>query len=91
MRRLTPADLDLYRQRLYHGRHLDDSASRLLVAEIDALRAELTQARIDFATKAAAALEKRPESVAAYNHGGCPKCRDAEARAFLAKLKRIAE
>jgi len=48
------------------------------------------KARTDFAAKAAAGLEKRLESVAAYNHGGCPTCRDAEARAFLAKLKRIA-
>ena len=90
MRHLTPAHIDLYRRRLYHGGHLDDFAARQLVAEVDALRAELSQARIDFAAKAASALEKRLESIAAYSHGGCPKCRDAEARAFLARLKRIA-
>jgi hypothetical protein len=27
--------------------------------------------------------------VATYNRGNCPKCGDAEARAFPAKLKRI--
>jgi len=89
-RRLTAADLDLYRRRLYHGDDLGDLACRLLVAEVGALWAELAKARTDFAAKAAAGLEKRLESVAAYNHGGCPKCRDAEARAFLAKLKQIA-
>ncbi len=59
--------------------------------EIDALWADLARQRVDIATKAAAALEKRLEAVATYNSGGCPKCKDAEARAFLAKLKRIAE
>jgi hypothetical protein len=28
-------------------------------------------------------------AVATYNRGGCPKCGDSEALAFLAKLKRI--
>jgi len=65
---------------------LDAAQARRLMAEVDLLREELAAARVDFATKAAAALEKRLKDVAAYNHGGCPKCCDAEARAFLTKL-----
>jgi len=91
MRRLTAKDLDSYRRRLYRGEHLEDSAARLLLAEVEALRADMARQRLEIATKAAASLEKRLTTVATYNHGGCPKCRDAEARAFLAKLKRIAD
>jgi len=36
-------------------------------------------------------MEKRIREVAAFNRGGCPTCRDAEARAFLAKLQRVAD
>jgi hypothetical protein len=35
-------------------------------------------------------VEKRLAAVTAFNRGGCPQCKDAEARAFLAKLKRVA-
>jgi hypothetical protein len=91
VRRLTPVDLDHYRQRLYRGDSLEPADARLLVAEVAALRDDLARQRVEFAAKAAAALERRLEAVAAYNHGGCPQCRDAEARAFLARLKRIAE
>jgi hypothetical protein len=31
-------------------------------------------------------LAKRLDEVVAYGAGGCPTCRDAEARAFLARL-----
>jgi hypothetical protein len=58
--------------------------------EIEQLRGELAAARVAFATKACEALDRRLKDVAACNHGGCPNCRDAEARAFLAKLRRIA-
>lgn len=89
MRRLTPTELDRFRQRLYRGDGLEDADCRLLVAEVDALGADLARQRVEFARKAALALEGRLQQVAIYNHGGCPTCRDAEARAFLAKLKRI--
>jgi hypothetical protein len=62
-----------------------------LLDEVEQLQAELVSARHDFAGKAAGALAKRLDAVAAFNHGGCPTCRDAEARAFLAKLRRVAE
>jgi hypothetical protein len=88
--RLTPDDIQALRQRLYHGeQHLDAATARRLMDEIGCLRDELAQARLTFAEKAAQALEKRLQVVATFNHGGCPKCRDAEARAFLAKLQRI--
>lgn len=90
MPRLTPSDLARCRRTLYAGDQIDAATARRLMDEIDALRAELAHQRIEIATKAAVALEKRLADVAAYNSGGCPKFRDAEARAFLAKLKRIA-
>lgn len=34
-------------------------------------------------------LAKRLDEVMAYGAGGCPTCRDAEARAFLAQLRRL--
>ena len=58
---------------------------------MDQLRAELANSRVEFAKKAAGALDKQLQAVAAFHHGGCPSCRDAEARAFLAKFQRIAE
>lgn len=88
MRQLTPDDLARWRRT---GDQLDAATARRLMDEVETLWAELARQRVDIATKAAAALEKRPEAVATYNSGGCPKCRDAEARAFLAKLKRIAD
>jgi len=33
----------------------------------------------------------RLRDVAAFNSGGYPKCRNAEAKAFLAKLQRVAQ
>jgi hypothetical protein len=65
------------------------SIARRLIDEVEQLRAELAAQRIEFAQRAAEALEKRLATVSTYNHGGCAKCGDAEARAFLAKLKRI--
>lgn len=90
VRRLTPADLAKWKQRLYQGEQLDAAAVRHLIAEVEALNEQLARQRVEIAKKAAAALEKRLADVAAYGSGGgCPKCHDAEARAFLAKLKRI--
>ncbi len=89
MPRLTPDDLARWRRALYAGDQLDAATARRLMDEIDALWADLARQRVDIATKAAAALEERLEAVATYNSGGCSKCRDAEARVFLAKLKRI--
>ncbi len=89
--RVSSADLDEWRQLLYAGRPVEATAVRRLIGEVTALWSELARQRIDFAAKAASALEKRLAVVAAYNSGGCPKCHDAEARVFLAKLKRIAE
>lgn len=60
------------------------------MCDIDQLRDELASARRTFAAKAATALAKRLADVAAFNHGGCPQCRESEARAFLTKLQRIA-
>lgn len=87
--RVTPTDLEALRRELYHGRQLDAASTRRLMDEVARLREELAKARTTFASKAADALEKRLQDVASFNHGGCPKCRDAEARAFLAKLKKI--
>lgn len=85
MPRHTPGDLARWRQTLYDGDQLD-----AVMDAIDALWADLARQRVEFASNAAAALEKRLADVATYNSGGCPKCKDAEARAFLVKLKRIA-
>ncbi len=89
-RRLRSAELDEWRQLLYEGRPVDPAVVRRLIAEVTTLWSELARQRVDFAAKAASALEKRLAAVAAYNSGGCPKCHDAEARAVLAKLKQIA-
>jgi hypothetical protein len=89
MVRVHPEELERWREALYHGERLDVVVARRLIAEVEQLLIELTRARIDFAKRAAAALEKRLADVAAFNHGGCAKCRDAEARAFLARLKKI--
>jgi hypothetical protein len=90
MPRIPQRDLAAWRTALYHGDQLDAATCRLLLDEVEQLQAELAGARMTFATKGAAALEKRLTDVAAFNNGGCRTCRDAEARAFLAKLKRIA-
>lgn len=87
---ISRADLLRWRQALYEGDQLDASICRRLVGEVDRLRNEVDSQRVTFAQKAAAALEKRLADVAAFNSGGCARCHDAEARAFLAKLKKIA-
>jgi hypothetical protein len=89
--RITAADLEAWRRDLYLGRPLDAGVARRLLGEVEALRDEVARARTTFAAKAAAALETRLQVVATFNHGGCRMCRDAEARAFLAKLRRIAD
>jgi hypothetical protein len=89
MQRVGPGDLTRWRQALYAGDPLDPAVARRLIAEVEQLRAELAEARVEFARKAAAALEKRLADVAAFNSGGCPRCRDAEARAFLARLRKV--
>jgi len=96
--RITTTDLAAWRRRLAEegdGEFLDPTLAQeiapRLMAEVERLQAELAGARREFATKAATALEKRLKDVDAYGRGGCPACRDAEARAFLAKLQRIAE
>jgi predicted house-cleaning NTP pyrophosphatase (Maf/HAM1 superfamily) len=88
--RITPDNLAAWRKTLYQGDPLDAATARRLMDEVAQLQAELARTRVDFATKAAAALEKRLADVAAFNQGGCRTCHDAEARAFLAKLKKIA-
>ena len=90
MARLQAEDLDRWKRALYAGDQLDASVARRLIAEVERLRGELAGARVEFAKKAALALEKRLADVATFNSGGCSRCRDAEARAFLARLKRIA-
>ena len=87
--RVTPEDLSAWRERLYRGEQLDAVVARRLMDEVERLREELAQARITFAGRAAQALRRRLEDVGVFNHGGCPACRDAEARAFLAKLEKI--
>ena len=87
--RVTADDLETWRRELYYGRRLEPAAARRLMDELERLQDELAEARRRFARKAAAALERRLQVVATYNRGGCPSCRDAEARAFLAKLQRI--
>lgn len=88
--RITAEELETWRRELYLGHELGAGVARRLLDEIDALHAELGAARTTFAAKAAASLERRLQVVETYNHGGCRVCRDAEARAFLAKLQRIA-
>jgi hypothetical protein len=89
--RLTPSDLSRFRATLYRGDELGSDAVRRLLEEIESAWSDLARRRVEFATKAAAALEKRLADVTAFNRGGCPLCKDAEARAFLKKLKRIAD
>ncbi len=89
--RVTPDEIAALRERLHKGEQLlDVETARRLMHEIDQLREELAASRRTFATNAATALEKRLQDVASFNHGGCSQCREAEARAFLMKLKRIA-
>ncbi|HYA44266.1 MAG TPA: hypothetical protein VED59_01565 [Acidimicrobiales bacterium] len=96
--RVTPAELAVWRRQLAEegdGEFVDPTLAQQiaprLLAEVEHLQAELASARRDFVTEAAGALERRLREVAAFNRGGCPSCRDAEARAFLSKLQRIAE
>jgi hypothetical protein len=81
------------------GRPARHAQARQLLAEVDLLREELARARKDdrpvpefrhFARKAAGALGNRLQNVAAFNPGGCRTSQEAEARAFLVKLQRIA-
>jgi hypothetical protein len=88
--RLTPVDLARFRTTLYRGDELGSDSVRRLLEEVETAWADLARQRVEFARKAADALEKRLSAVAAFNRGGCPQCKDGEARAFLAKLKRIA-
>jgi hypothetical protein len=89
--RLTPADVARFRATLYRGDELSSDSVRRLLEEVENAWADLARQRVEFATKAAAALGKRLADVAAFNQGGCRTCHDGEARAFLARLKRIAD
>ena len=84
-------DVDAWRLNLYLRDPLPVPRQRQFLAEVELLRSALARQRIDFAKKADRALEKRLGEVATNYYGGCPTCRDAEARAVLAKLKRIVE
>ena len=75
--RLQLSDLQAMRQKLYAGDQLDAAQARQLLDEVDQLRAELASSRVEFARKAAGALEKRLDSVATYNHGGFMRTRHA--------------
>lgn len=79
MPRLTADDLARWRRTLYADDQLDAASARRLMDEVETLWSELVRQRVDIAT--AAAVERRLEAVATYNSGGCPKCKDAEARA----------
>jgi hypothetical protein len=79
------------RATLYAGDQLDSGSVRRLLEEVESAWSDLARQRVEIASKAAAALEKRLATVAAFNQGGCRTCHDSEARAFLAKLKRIAD
>jgi hypothetical protein len=85
---ITPDDLERWRRTRTPASAMD--LVPRLMAEIERLWAEVKTGRADAMEKAASALEKRLSEVAAYNHGGCPTCRDAEARAFLARLRKAA-
>jgi len=94
---ITPADLASRRRQLAlegDGKLLDPILAQeiapRLVNEVERLERDLARAPVDFARKAADALAKRLGAVTALHHGGCPACRDAEARAYLAKLERVA-
>jgi Spy/CpxP family protein refolding chaperone len=88
--RLTPDEMSAWRHELYLGRQLDAAVARRLMDELERLGAELAEARVTFAKKAAEALQKRLQDVAVFNHGGCVTCHEAEARAFLARLWKVA-
>jgi hypothetical protein len=49
--------------------------------------------QLDHATvqEVARLLAKRLDEVRVYGAGGCPRCHDAEAQAFLAQLRKQAE
>ena len=81
--RITPAELQRWRTLLASALRLMD--------EVEVLLRERSDARRAFAGEAAAALEKRLREVEAYNLGGCQACHEAEARAFLAKLQKVAK
>jgi len=81
--RITPADLQRWRALLSRAMQLMD--------EVEVLVRECSDARRTFAGKAADALEKRLREVETYNPGGCQACHEAEARAFLARLRKIAK
>jgi hypothetical protein len=80
--RIQPADVQRWRELLAQALYLLD--------EVEVILREREDGRRRFATKAAEALEKRLREVETYNHGGCQTCHEAEARAFLVKLQRIA-
>jgi hypothetical protein len=63
---LPPHVLDALRQKLYAGDQFDPAQARQLLAEVDLFREELGSSRRDFARKAAGALGKRLQDVAAF-------------------------
>ena len=87
--RVTSEDLTTWRRQLYSGAQFDSVTARRLIDELERLQEEQRTARVTFARKASEALRKRLTNVATFNHGGCPVCHDAEARAFLANLEKI--
>jgi hypothetical protein len=84
MAQVEADNLDRWRKAFYSGDQLDASVCRRLIEEVERLHSESAASRVGFSN--VASFEKRLADMAAYNPGGCRTCRDAEARAFLAKL-----
>ncbi len=94
--RITLADLATWRAELAEegdGEHLDPTLAQQiaprLMAEVEALQAELARARADAFAEAAVHLAQRLSTVRTYG-GACAACRDGEANAMTAWLRRAA-
>jgi hypothetical protein len=96
MPRLTPADLVEWRRQLAEegdGEALDPTTAQaiapLLMAEVEALWADVGAARLAALREAAQLLEKRLVDVKAWG-GNCPVCKDGEAGGFVFRLREMA-
>ncbi len=94
--RVTAADLATWRHQLAgegDGEHLDPTLAQQiaprLMAEVEQLKVELARARADAFAEAAVHLAQRLTMVKTYG-SACGACRDGEAKAMAAWLRRAA-
>ena len=96
MTAVTAADIDAWRRDLQEegdGEFLDPTTAQViaprLMDEVQRLQSELARVRRDVAAQEAAALERRLGDLAV-SGGECETCHNTEARAAMARLRKVA-